>query len=1050
MKKKWLIALSVLVLLVPLSFVASLGVLYYKQEALVQRALAAINEQFDGELVLAGSRIAPFANFPYISVDLQGLRFYADKTKQGEPLYSVDDLYLGFDFNAITSGRYEVKSLKLSGCTVNAVRDSAGLINILSVKRLQQKTEADTERKPIALDLKSVKVSRADIHFQDSLANMEYRVALDQLSAAFSMKGEAMDIGLDADMVLGIWAAGRPTFFQNKHLVIDAQLSYDQEAGFLDVLLGQLELSEAVFELAGSIDLVNDMDMQLTVMGNKPDFSLLAAFSPPEVEAALSAYQNAGRVYFLGKIAGKAGGGHRPSIQVDFGCEQAYFLNKSSNAEIKDLNFKGSFTNGAGRNLSSSVLELTNFYAKPEEGVFQGRLLIRNFLDPFIRVNLHADLDLAFLSRFFQIEGLQYIKGKILLDMDFDELIDLDLPGEQLAQLKKGIDSELKLKGLQFTLPGYPHQIKDLNGSAVMKDGRVEMDSLSFHIGGSDFWVQGSLSDLPALFHRFDTLISIDVKLRADRIALPELLAFDTLLSAAYDETITGLNLHLAFEAQASELYGFAHLPKGEFFIKDAYAQFEHYPHKLHDVHADILITEQSLSIVDFRGEIDRSDFRLSGGVDNYPKWFQDAPRGDSHFAFELQSEQLRLNDLLTYKGVNYLPEAYQDEVFRALDIKGKLDLHYQDSFQSADLYLERLNGRMSAHPLKLEGFKGRAHYEDGRLLIDRCSGRMGQSDFLVSMSWQTGPGHAQADNYLFLQSEVLDLDLLLDYKGPEQQVDHEAAFNIFDLPFPKLRVEAKVGRMNYHRYWLEQVDTKLRLQEDHYLYIDTLSVLVAKGGLKLKGYFNGSNSANIYFHSDIEADNLDIDKLMVKFDNFGQDQLINERLHGNISGTISSTFRMHPDLTPIMEESEAKMELSVTEGSLVRFAPMLALSDYFKDKNLNLVRFDTLYNTLDLKDGVLSIPKMNINSSLGFMELSGRQHLDLSMDYFMRIPLKMVTQVGWQALFKRRQSPGADAAQVDEIQYRDESRKMLFLNLQVTGTADNYEVSLGKDRGRE
>jgi hypothetical protein len=198
-----------------------------------------------------------------------------------------------------------------------------------------------------------------------------------------------------------------------------------------------------------------------------------------------------------------------------------------------------------------------------------------------------------------------------------------------------------------------------------------------------------------------------------------------------------------------------------------------------------------------------------------------------------------------------------------------------------------------------------------------------------------------------------------------------------------------------------------------------------------------------------MKAESLDIDKLMVKFDNFGQDVMINENLHGKVSGTITSNFLVHPDLTPIIEKSNALMDLTVTQGSLVNFTPLEAAASYFKDRNLRMVKFDTLQNTFDLKDGVLNIPKMNINSSLGFIELSGKQTLDLKMDYFLRIPLGLVTQVGFRSLFPGKGREEVDPEQEDAIVYRDQNRRVRFVNLNISGDPDNYNVSLGKDRGQ-
>jgi hypothetical protein len=122
----------------------------------------------------------------------------------------------------------------------------------------------------------------------------------------------------------------------------------------------------------------------------------------------------------------------------------------------------------------------------------------------------------------------------------------------------------------------------------------------------------------------------------------------------------------------------------------------------------------------------------------------------------------------------------------------------------------------------------------------------------------------------------------------------------------------------------------------------------------------------------------------------------------------------------------------------------MKAMAAYFKDKNLNKVNFDTLRNKLTLKNGILDIPKMNINSSLGFMEISGKQGLDFNMEYYLRIPMKIVTSVGWQSLFGRKKEE-VDPDQEDAIEYRDKEKKIRFMSIKITGTPDKYKIGLGK-----
>jgi hypothetical protein len=218
----------------------------------------------------------------------------------------------------------------------------------------------------------------------------------------------------------------------------------------------------------------------------------------------------------------------------------------------------------------------------------------------------------------------------------------------------------------------------------------------------------------------------------------------------------------------------------------------------------------------------------------------------------------------------------------------------------------------------------------------------------------------------------------------------------------------------------------------------------IAEGSVTAHGYFDGSNPDKIYLKSSIQVNDINLEKLLLKLDYLGQDYIINKNITGRFSGQINSYVQVHPDLTPLLDHTEAQLDVDIRNGVLLNFAPIHALSSYFKDKNLDRVRFDTLRNQITLKNGALFFPNMNINSSLGYMEFSGTQALNMQMEYYLRIPLKMVTNVGFKMLFGKKEEE-VDPDQVDAIQYRNMDKKVRFVNLKITGTPDDYKVSLGK-----
>ena len=523
--------------------------------------------------------------------------------------------------------------------------------------------------------------------------------------------------------------------------------------------------------------------------------------------------------------------------------------------------------------------------------------------------------------------------------------------------------------------------------------------------------------------------------------------------SLSIDEKIDDLSMKLKFVTTARNFTESPNLPVGEFFIEDLYATLEHYPHTLHDFHGDLFVEDSNFRIIDFSGMIDESDFHFSGKLLDYERWLEEHPKGDTRIEFDLTSDKLQLEDLFSYGGENYVPEDYRHEVLSELKLHGAVDLHFNDGFRSSDLRLTQLDTKMKMHPMKFKNFNGRVHVEDEHLVVEELNGQIGKSKFSLDMNYYFGEDEAirKRDNHFGLAASHLDVDELFNYNGTPGQLaenpsEHEDVFNIYELPFSTMTIDLDIQHLNYHRYLLDDLHTRLRTTPDHYIYIDTMRLKAAGGVIELAGYFNGSNKDKIYFSPNLKLKGVDLDKLLFKFENFGQDHLVSENIHGKITTTITGKIHMHADMVPILDDSEIHMDAAILNGSLVNYAPIVDLKEYFIDKNVNKVRFDTLKNHIDFKDGTINIPNMTINSSLGYMVISGTQDIDYNMEYYIRIPLKLIASTGFKKLFGKNKEE-VDPEQEDEIEYADNTHKQSFVNVKIIGDAEDYSVSLGKDK---
>ncbi len=1063
------------ILLLPASLVLLLviafTILYYQQDRLVTLAIKELNKKLQGELVVGGSSISAIENYPYVSIRLNNVQFYDGKQSTGKPIYEAERMYIGFSLPDILKQKYNVKTIVLKNGHLDLVQDNSGKLNLVEAFRISQDTTTPTtitSSKELELDLKKVVLKNMKVSYLDDWSKHQYVARIERIQSSF--RSDSMNILVDSKgtMLIDFIRPGDSSLFRNKHLETTFHFAYDKQDRCLKLPVGRLKLEDALFDVTGTADLQNDNMVDIKITGVNPDLKQLLSFAPDNVKKELDHFRYNGRLSFDGTVRGKLKADELPLIEVSFSCDDVWLHNTEADKRLDSLTFKGYYTNGSKRSLKTSELRLLNMNARPGKGVFRGNFIMRDFTDPKILMKVNSDLQLEFIGAFLGIEDLKRVSGQVILNMDFKELVDISVPEKTMDRLTKGVQSELIVRNLTFRIPDHPHMIEKLNMHAEMKGGYVNLDTLSFRIGNSDLTIKGSLSDLPALFHHQQKPVVITLAARSKMLVLKELLSYDTTISNKTKEEIHGFNINLKMQTSVNELLHPNPLPKGKFKIERFNAAFKNYKHSFKEFSAELNIEDTSLRLREFVGYIDSSDIRFKGKVNNYALWFQKVKRGKILIAFDLKSQRLALREVLGPAAREFLPKGYRRELATNLWLRTKTEVRYDTIFRFANVKIANFSGEFKKRSLRLDNIRGNVKFNAGNFIkIDTLKGKIGRSDFDISMRLYTGKDTSKMkkENFLQFSSRFLDVDEMSNYNFAPgrskkaialadslaaivaaQPSIHAEAYNIFKIPFIDFRATIKIGKIKFQRLWLKNVFTNARMQANQYLFLDTLHLDVAEGNIRARGYLNGSNPDKIYLKSNIRVDDVNMEKLLLKLDYLGQDYAINKNITGRLTGQINCYVQVHPDLTPLLDHSEAQLDVDIHDGELINFAPIQALSSYFKDKNLNRVRFDTLRNQITFKNGALTFPNMNVNSSLGYMEFSGKQEFNMQMEYFLRIPLKMVTNVGFRMLFGKKEEE-VDPDHVDAIQYRNMDKRVRFINLKISGTPEDYKVSLGRSK---
>ncbi|MEO1448296.1 MAG: hypothetical protein AAFV07_02145, partial [Bacteroidota bacterium] len=813
-------------------FLLLAGILYGQQDAIVQQAIGYANESFTGRISLEGSHISPFSNFPYISIDLEGVKLYETKADTLAPLMDVEDAYVGFDIWAIINGNYQVKAVSLREGYLKVAQHADGSFNLLEALSSTDTTATDTsEAAPLKLDLRRIKLENIDLHKISEATDTDIDAFITQAKIGLAVDGDHVGLDLDAKLEMSLILSGDTTYLKHKHIEVDTKLDYDGQAKRLVIAPSILDLEGSSFQAEGRVEMSKAPFIDLHLAGTKPNFDMLIAFAPDDLIPTLKSYDNQGQVFFEADISGSLADGALPRIYARFGCEEGMIKNNLTARSLEGLAFKGYLKTGEPAALDNMEFGLEDFRAKPETGQFAGDLTVKNFVSPDIDLQLRSEFDLNFLVDFFQVKGLSDLSGSVNLTMNFHDIIDLNEPEKSIERLNESYFTELEIRDLSFKSEGFYLPIENLNVIGHIEGHEAFIDTLMGKVGNSDLFVMGRISDLPAIIHHTRDSVWVDLKLKSDLLDIAELSYNDSTQVPALDEQVKDFQLDMGFSSSAFAFTESPHLPIGEFFIHELNAHLQHYPHKIHDFRADLFVEEEDLRLIDFSGELDASDFHFTGRLEKYYRWMEPTLQGDTKLEFDLTSKRLRLEDLFAYRGENYVPEDYRHEDIRNLALHGRTELHFKENeLHSIDLYLDRLAAKMELHDSRFEDFQGQLHYEDEHLTAQNFQGQIGNSDFALDLYWYLGddPKLRKEDHRVALRSDRLDLNQLLAWNpspvsspATESPVEHDTAFSLFDLPFWDMNVEADIGSLSYHTYKISDLKASLRMLKERYIHLD-------------------------------------------------------------------------------------------------------------------------------------------------------------------------------------------------------------------------------------
>ncbi len=518
------IFLSILIFFVVLIGTATL-IIYFSQEKIKKFIVSEINKELKTEIKVKDVDLSLFHKFPFVSLTFTDVtaKDAITSTNKGD-LLIAEHVYLQFNIWDLFTKDYKIKRIDIKNATLTLLvyKDSTDNYHFW-------KADTTKSNDKFSFDLQKVVLDNVNLRYINFAADQDYSALAKDMVVKGKFRNDDYSMYVNGDLFINYINITGVKYLPSKNSTIDLVLHVNEKSSTYTFKEGGVNIGNLKFDLTGDL-IYTDIKHNLSLKITGADLKLQSFLDeiPKNYRKYFEKYKGKGEFYFNAAIVGSFAGKDDPVITIDFGISKGEIIQSESDISLENVSFTGKFTNGYKKDLSTSQLEIKNFYAVLKSGIFSGNLLVKNFTKPSIELIMNAKMDLKDLHEFLKPENITSLSGSMDLKVSFRGTPDASTGFTAQDFLNSKTSGTLKISNTELTLKDDPRKYTNINGDYVFNNNDLVVNKMSGKILSSDFSLKGYFRNLLSYLFLKDQPLMIDADLISVNTNLDELLKSNT------------------------------------------------------------------------------------------------------------------------------------------------------------------------------------------------------------------------------------------------------------------------------------------------------------------------------------------------------------------------------------------------------------------------------------------------------------------------------------------------------------------------------------------
>lgn len=1019
---------------------------------------ALVNETIKGEVKINNLSFTLFSTYPKMAISIHKISLFENRTTDSIEVLSFENLRMQIDISKALDGVYLIDEFEIGEGVVHILRYADSSLNVLNAIKMVDADSAKEDANSIKLELSKLIFANIQVFYADYLTNQYMVSSLKNLLASIKMEGDSLAGNVQLAFVLDSMMVEQKRIIKRQELSLAVDFNANLLLNQVEVTNGIIKLNLLKANVAGFYDGTNKGFVDFKVWAKHTDLSDLAKMDIFK-EENLPKIKH-GKFEIDALIKGYTQD-EMPQIEATASLSGLEVYNRFGKV-IDNAGFNLFFNSPSSNSLRDARLVVDSIRVDfTSGGFFKGRVEVEDFVKPQFQVTWEAVEQLEDIDKLIKIPAVNKIEGQVISTGAVGGTYEIKT--QKLFSYQGGLTVHLDNVNVVLAKNDYP--ITDINGSFYIINEDFGIKELSLNANSNTIIIKGKVENLLPLVMEKSTNLSASLAVKSALLKTETLLAFDKSLADSNKYIVHDLDVNIQVNLASNALSAYKIIPTGQLKVFNFTALVDGAP-PIRNFSGEINSDSSLLAIKNFKGMIDKSQIDFSVSILNYAEIFQSEIEKQMVVDVSLKSEQINIKDFFTINHTFLLPKNYEEEVLKELAFTTKVittnfELQKKELLPEFEFQIKGLQFKTLYSPIIFKDIIAFGMIENNNVYVNRMSGKFGRSDLFMNAVFDNAVATKDTISRplvskVAINSNVLDLNEIIKLSdGLETETETEtetdtvsvlvanSSSNLFGEKFPITDFQLNIGELNYLDASIKNVSGLLKIKENNIIKLDHVKFQSGKfGSFEFDGELDASSQKDAILNSTIKISDVDLSKLKVTFTKMGEEVKISDHFEGQVSGVISVNMPISQNLKFDLAQLKGKVKVKIINGALINYAPLEELGSYFKNKDLNRVRFDTLKNTMILNNGKLLLPFMTINTTLGVINVMGFQSLNNDMEYDIQVPVKLVAGSTLNSLFSSKR--GDDKKQ-DQIKKRGRGRK--YVTVHISGKDDKFKFKLGKKR---